>query len=40
MLFLITTAAGSGLYAVDEEKRRLREEDAQRTEGQYTDDPL
>jgi len=40
MLFLITTAAGSGLYAADEEKRRVREEDAQHTEGQYTDDPL
>lgn len=41
MFFLITTAAGSGLYAADEEARRLQEIEAQRQpEGQYTDDPL
>jgi hypothetical protein len=41
MFFLITTAAGSGLYAADEEARLLREADTQQPpEGQYTDDPL
>lgn len=41
MFFLITTAAGSGLYAADEEARRLQEIESQhQSEGQYTDDPL
>jgi len=41
MFFLVTTAAGSGLYAADEEARRLREAETQHpSEGQYTDDPL
>jgi hypothetical protein len=41
MVFLITTAAGSGLYAADEEARLLQEAETQPSpEGQYTDDPL
>jgi len=41
MFFLITTAAGSGLYAADEEARLLREAEPQPPpEGQYTDDPI
>lgn len=41
MFFLITTAAGSGLYAADEEAR-LRQvvENQQTPDGQYTDDPI
>jgi hypothetical protein len=41
MFFLITTAAGSGLYAADEEARFRREAEIQQTpDGQYTDDPI
>ncbi|TID22227.1 JmjC domain-containing histone demethylation protein 1 [Venturia nashicola] len=41
MFFLITTAAGSGLYAADEEARRVEEIESQhQAENQYTDDPL
>jgi len=40
MFFLLTTAAGSGIYAADEEARRGREDDARRMEGHYADDPI
>jgi hypothetical protein len=41
MFFLMTTAAGSGLYSVKEEERRRREEERSRPgEDQYADNPI
>jgi hypothetical protein len=40
MLFLLTTAVGSALWAAEIEKRRLMGRTAPRVEEEYQDDPV